>query len=662
MQAHVLLATALVCLSSVPCATGQAFVDVTEQVGVNSIHTAWIDLGGGLAWFDFDGDGDDDLYTTGGMEEDRLYMNNSDGTFTVVPDPVIAYETSIRTTTGVVTGDLDNDGFREILVTTTNAGIGVNMQRNLLFYNNGDGTFQEIGESAGLDALAKATASNLVDINQDGLLDIFIGNYVSQNGLLTDEQGNIIGFSHTCYPDELYLNNGDLTFTLMQDDWWDENTGCTLASIGIDLDHNGSTELMVINDFGEWVVPNRVYQLAPEGLALQDIAPEKGLDIGIYGMGVAAADVNQDLELDYYVTNLGSNALLIHQADGTFSEHAEDLGVSSEFAGDGLAVGWGTFFFDFNNDSWPDLYVCNGYIAAADWLDNDFYQNNEFYRNLQGSGFQLLEEPIVPDNHYRSRGGAWSDFNEDGRPDFAVANLFTGFEVSPERFRVYQNIYDSGNDFLKVNLRGVTCNRDAFGSRVEVFTKNGVFMQALHSGSSHNSQNTSTLHFGLGPAAVIDSMLVHWPTGDTQPVYGLNPSSKSLVVQDTTSAVTDSIHYENWIVSLPARDGYLEMDFDKSLVVQADLPHDALQFASVFPNPVSSALSMQLRLKAAAPLSLDLFDLSGRLVHHLWAGPLPEGRSELVFDRPCHVPSGSFLLRATLGGATRTWRLHFADL
>jgi hypothetical protein len=207
-------------------AQGQVFEEVAEDAGIDFAFGAMNLMGGGLTWIDFDNDTREDLYITGGNNKDALYKNNGDGTFTEVPG---FFETDLPNTMGVIAGDIDNDGFRDLFVTTWNAGLSPVWQPNLLFRNNGDGTFEEIAEPAGLTDAKFALSATFLDANLDGYLDIYVGNYISQSVVIYDDQNNPIGFDHICLLDDLYLNNGDLTFTNATESMEAENMGCTLV-------------------------------------------------------------------------------------------------------------------------------------------------------------------------------------------------------------------------------------------------------------------------------------------------------------------------------------------------------------------------------------------------------------------------------------------------
>ena len=162
-------------------------------------------IGGGVAFFDYDGDGDEDYYFTGGINADQLYRNEGDGTFTNVSEGIGLDATATYFTVGVTTGDIDNDGFREIFVTTFGFSNSFSpFRRDLLFKNNGDGTFTEIGALANISSVARSVSATFVDHDQDGFLDIYIVNYVDRVRFVFGSDGEIDGFDHDCFENFFY--------------------------------------------------------------------------------------------------------------------------------------------------------------------------------------------------------------------------------------------------------------------------------------------------------------------------------------------------------------------------------------------------------------------------------------------------------------------------
>lgn len=273
------------CVTSPTLFAQLAFSDQATAAGISHESIVPFYVGGGVAFFDYNNDGYEDIYLTGGMNSDKLYRNNGDGSFTdvsVAAGIVNATQNSI--TLGVTTGDLDNDGDREILVTTEET-YGL-----ILFKNNGNGTFNNIANIAGLALAAYGSyTASFGDYNEDGFLDIYIANYVDEIDFHYDTLGEINGFAHTCFPNYLYLNNGNLTFTERAAIEAVADTGCTLSVSFTDYDSDGDVDIFSVNDFGEDIIPNQMYQ--NNAGTFSNVSSSTSIDTpGIYGMGLAIGD------------------------------------------------------------------------------------------------------------------------------------------------------------------------------------------------------------------------------------------------------------------------------------------------------------------------------------------------------------------------------------
>ncbi|NNE54667.1 MAG: VCBS repeat-containing protein, partial [Flavobacteriales bacterium] len=288
---------------------GQGFVEISGEVGIEHLHSATAYMGGGCAWLDFNNDGWEDLYVTGGLISDRLYRNNGDGSFSDVTAGSGLEFTELANTMGVCTGDVDRDGNEDIFVITWRSTTNSQLAPSMLFINQGNGLFFEQAEEMGITEAAYSVGGSMIDVNGDGWLDLYSGNYVATPGFLY-EDGAVVGFDHECYEDWIYINNQDGTFTEMAAELNATNDGCTLAVAGTNYDRDEDVDLMIINDFGQWVLPNQLFEYQNGGDTLINISAQTAVDVGLYGMGVAVGDYDEDLDLDYYVTNLGRNVLL----------------------------------------------------------------------------------------------------------------------------------------------------------------------------------------------------------------------------------------------------------------------------------------------------------------------------------------------------------------
>jgi len=256
-------------------------------------------MGGGVVVFDFNNDGWEDLFLTGGVARDKLLIGNGKLEF---EDASVAlpYFPNTLETSGAISGDFNNDGFKDLFITTFDEE-----RPNVLLMNDGDGGFQDLSVEAGIRQPAQSIGGTLIDYNLDGFVDIYVNNYIEHFEFLRDSTNTIVGYDHIAQGNFLYRNNQDGTFTEVSEELNAKGQGCTLASLGFLYD--GIPAIYIANDFGEWVYPNEllVYD-ADEGQFINK-AEEENLSAAIYGMGIALGDVGNDLDLDIYTTNLGRN-------------------------------------------------------------------------------------------------------------------------------------------------------------------------------------------------------------------------------------------------------------------------------------------------------------------------------------------------------------------
>lgn len=499
-------------------AQAQFFQEVAQAAGIDFIFDQFGGFGGGAAWFDYNSDGWEDLYMTGGRAMDRLYQNNGDGTFTDVTVQAGLSVTANYYTTSVVTGDVNNDGHRELFIGTWNDSGFTQLERSLFFRNNGNGTFEEIGVSAQITHALRATGAAFLDFDGDRLLDLYVINYLDESAFLYDDQGQINGYAHSCYPNLFYRNNGDWTFTEMGEALGLAHTGCALAVIPTDYDQNGDVDIYIANDFGAWVQPNVLFRNLGDGSGFEDLSMSSGMDIGIYGMGIAVGDYDLDQDWDYYVTNIGRNVLLQNDGSGHFQDVTTMANVENATTSDANTTGWGTVFMDYDLDTYEDLFVANGYILSAPFNPTSQFDPNKAYRNNGNGVFTDVSNTLGFNSTNIARGLAYADYDRDGDADICVPAI-TGLGILGGKSLLYKNNFPTANKWLQVSLTGTDCNRDAFGSIIRVYIGNKVLTREIQGGSSHASQNTSIAHFGLGTAAQVDSIKIDWLGGDSE-TYG----------------------------------------------------------------------------------------------------------------------------------------------
>ncbi len=507
---------------------GVTFEDVSDLLGSYS-RTATATAGiGGIAWLDYDQDGDLDLYVTNGEgAANGLFRNNGDGTFTDVS--VAAGVDNRLGNTGVVVGDIDNDGFPDIFLTGEGRIAGPTQTPTRMYHNNGDGTFTDITTTSGLIGSDSAAAAAMGDINNDGYLDIFI----ASPGHIPFATGPGTGTSDE---NKLYLNNGDLTFTditasagvggLYIDSFGDTvSDGACVVSFS-DHNNDGLPDIFVGNcngffspniDTPPLVVrptPLNLYQNNGDG-TFTDIAISAGLNLPGLWMGLAFGDYDNDGDLDLFVTSMGTaaqglypHALFRNNGDGTYTEVAAEVGITnSEFS-------WGTTFADFDNNGGLDLYQVGalplfGMIGPGAANPGRLYFNDGNGRFTEDSAATGIDLSLK----YTS-GLAQADYNNDGFIDIAV--MTAPFSAGPltvvsEDLVLLRN-QGNDNNWITVRLIGTTSNRDGIGAIIKAKTGNKKQIREVRAGSSFASSESPWPTFGLGEHSQA-KIVVTWPSG-----------------------------------------------------------------------------------------------------------------------------------------------------
>ncbi len=515
------------------------FVDVTHAAGIDKFHhrsgtpekrTILETPGSGVALLDYDNDGWLDIYLLNGSTfpalkgkeappRAMLLHNNHDGTFTDVTEKAgVANE---RWGFGVAVGDYDNDGWPDIYVS--------NFGKNRLYHNNHDGTFTDVAERAGVTLGGWSTGATWGDYDHDGFLDLFVPGYakfdpdhppVSGKGGLPPGFCNFRGIEVMCGPrglpgegDHLFHNNGDGTFTdvSVKAGVSDPKGYYGFASVFVDVDDDGWVDLAVANDS----VPKYLYRNRHDG-TFEDISYISGFALNDEGreqasMGIAVGDYNRDGKVDFYITNFSDdyNTLYRNDGDGNFSDVTARAGIATVTL---PFLSWGTGFLDYDNDGLLDIFTANSHVYPGvdkqDW-GTTWAQRPLLFRNLDGAKFQ--EVPPATNSGLAvvitARGAAFGDLFNDGHIDVVINNI----DSTPTLLR---NVVKNSNHWVTLKLiGGPKSPRDAIGAKAFV-TAGGVRQRGdVFSGGSYASSSDQRLHFGLGSAAKVDKVEIHWPSG-----------------------------------------------------------------------------------------------------------------------------------------------------
>jgi hypothetical protein len=609
-------------LGSTAFCSAQVFSEQGAAIGFDHSFRARAVMGGGAAFFDYDNDGDEDIYVTGGYNQDEVFRNNGDGTFSRVTGDIGLGITIQYNTMGVATGDIDNNGYRDVFVATWDRSAGAELpdSRSLLFYNNGDGTFTEIGEQAGITHEAFAMGAAFLDYNRDGFLDVYVMNHILEPNFVTGEDGLLV-INHDCYPNFLYLNNGDLTFTEVATELGVDDYGCTIAAVPSDYDMDGDLDLYLANDFGDYLIPNVLYQNNFPEDSFSDVSEETGAGVPAFGMGIAAGDYDHDQDFDYYTTNIGRNILCENQG-GTFVDVTTFAGVENTTVPeeDNLnTTGWGTAFFDVDNDSWEDLYVANGRIPALPQHATAVNDPDKLYRNNGDKTFTDVSDAAgVSDPRY-VHGMAYADYDKDGDLDIVTVVLdeLDGYS------KFYVNETENDNHFIQFQLTGVESNRDAYGSRAWVYADDLVLVKEIYGGgASHASQHTSVLHFGLGEKDQVDSVRIEWTNGHVDMLVAPEVDQRHQVVE--------------------------------GVPVNVDSPDLPGLGVTVAPNPFDRHINLfAADALGSDPVTARLLSVDGRLLQEEMIQLSPQSQIEVEQE----LPAGLYLLELQSDGGRSVKKL-----
>jgi len=618
------------------------FEDATADYSVRQTHVNQAFLGGGAAFLDFNNDGWEDMVLTGGSEPDKLFLNIQGESFQEMEQPFIRFS-GTDISSAVVSGDLNNDGCIDLLIT--------NYSRNgydLLYQNNCDGTFTLIDYLDGLSSVTNSIGATLFDFNLDGLLDIYIIGHVQESIFIRDDENKIIGYDHVCGKNKLYINQGDFEFEDQTDTFNAEGLGCSLAVTVVPRPDTVGFGILIANDFGPFLVPNEFLVL--ENNHLEDLAPRYNLDKAIYGMGIGVGDIDNDSDLDLYITNLGEN--LLHVNDGThYVEKQMEWGVQNTNAPDGrLTTGWGTFFTDCDNDTDIDLYVANGTIQSPEFIGGTFIDPNRFYIN--DASAQLFVETdesfgISKLGANINRGAAKSDFDNDGDEDIVTAYInFIATTSEDLEYKIHKNVGIHNNNFLKIDLQPSRNAPGGFGALIKVYIDGSEYIKYKYSGGTHASQNSQIIHFGLGAATMVDSIEVRWRDQTTSKYYNissdqvirLGDESDNVEILGCTDPDSDNYNanadvswgckYQNTTTSI----------FDESTVNAFNL----------FPNPAYNGSSIRITLEFKSyqkQVQIGIFDLLGT---RLTSSDVDVYGKELISDISIDaLPAGIYIVNVT---------------
>lgn len=524
------------------------FEDANPRSGISFVHacgSAEKDYifevnGSGVALFDAEGDADLDIYFVNGSRlglkageprpRSALYRNDGDWRFTDVTDAAGAGDEGWGC--GAAAADVDNDGDVDLYVT--------HWGPNVLYLNRGDGTFERASASGAEDP-GMSTSASFGDFDGDGLVDLYVASYVEIDVQTAKRRGDPAcsykGVPIFCGPGGLvparhhvYRNLGGGKFEDATAAWGvsEAPPAYGLGTLVVDVNRDGFPDVVVAND------TQRNYCFLNErGRRFQEAGVYLGLaynDFGVAqaGMGLASGDARGLGRDDIFVTNFedDTNTLYLAESGGSYTEGTHPAGLG---AGGYPYLGWGTFFFDAENDGDLDIFVANGHVAPqADSMRSSpgYRQRNHLYLNDGAGRFTLCVSGCGPGLEAKksSRGAAFGDLDQDGDPDIVVSNI-------DEAPTLLENKSGAHNGWLEVRLRGGPSNRSAIGARVVIEAGGRRQERTIQSGMSYASQCELAARFGLGRSERIDSLRVEWPSGRSESFPPPQPRISILLVE-----------------------------------------------------------------------------------------------------------------------------------
>src|SRR5579862_1010108 len=495
-------------------ATAKSGIQFTHNFGSQKLGSLLESTGAGCVWFDYNNDGLPDLYVVSGkpLEDgmhpyplkqppavpphNHLYRNNGDGTFTDVTDQAGVAANIYGM--AAIAADYDNDAFVDLLAT----GYG----NAILYHNNGNGTFTDVTVKAGIHVEGWSISSTWLDYDRDGCVDLFVGRYVKfdpkyRNYYAADNYPGPLDYEGET--NQLYHNNCDGTFTdVSEKAGIAAFVGRTMGVTAADYDNDGWDDIYVANDRTE----NFLFHNKHDG-TFEEVANDTGTAFGQNGeatssMGPVFTDFEGRGVLDLWVTDGHYNRFLRNVGTQGFEDMGAANGISQANA---QYVSWGTGVYDFDNDGQPDILIFHGGLIHL------IPQEHTLFRGLGNGRFEDISEQAGDVLSVRTvaRGACFADYDNDGRVDAFLVNL--GAQGT-----LLHNVSQDGGHWIAVKLVGSKSNRDGIGARLEVTAGDKKWTAERVADTGYLSQDDARVHFGLGGVSAVDKITVRWPDGRAQ--------------------------------------------------------------------------------------------------------------------------------------------------
>ncbi|MGC8667807.1 MAG: CRTAC1 family protein [Chthonomonadales bacterium] len=506
--------------------TARAHLNFVHSIGEEQPTNIIEATGSGAAWLDYDGDGRMDLYLVTGVPKppftkgrapsfqphNRLFHNNGDGTFTDVTDR--AGVALGRFSLGATTADYDNDGHPDIFVACYDGP-------NALFHNNGDGTFTDVAKEAGVADRSCSVYGCFFDYDNDGRLDLYVVNYIifdPNYKYYYNPDGFPGPLAFEGQADVLYHNEGNGTFRNVTKSLGVYNpSGRGMGAVAFDYDEDGFMDLYVANDsMTKWLYHNE------RGRGFREVGARAGVALNVAGEGTASmmgtcADYDGDGRPDLFVPDNSFKSLFHNEGNGAFADLTAQSGIA---AAGGQYVTWGAGFLDVDNDGSPDLLLINGALHHL------WGQEALLLRNRGDGQFQDISADAGDffKTKFCGRGAAFADFLNDGNVGLCIVPLNAPAIL-------LQNTTGLHNNWIELQLVGARSNRDGIGAKIRVTASGHTQYAQRTGGGAFLSTNDPRIHFGLGKARKVDRIEIRWPSGRTQVLRDL-PVNRILTVQE----------------------------------------------------------------------------------------------------------------------------------
>ena len=482
------------------------FIDVASDLRMNKV-----DGGRGSAWGDYDNDGDLDIVAVGTYQPHALFRNNGDGTFTNTADE--AGIADPRGGWGSLFADYDNDGYLDLYITR---GGWSGAAENTLYHNNGDGTFTDVTDTAGVADPQSSFCAAWADYDNDGYLDLYIA-----DGVIGDGAANV-----------LYRNNGNGTFTNAAEAAGVADTGNSLGTAWGDYDKDGYIDLHVVN-FGQ---SNVLYRNNGDG-TFTDVTPTTGMNLPVTDAFVTFfLDVDNDADLDIFISNSGSfqafiagqitgsaphdsdrQVLYRNNGDGTFTDVTRESGLYHAFGAMGANFG------DINSDGYLDIYLATG-APQMGRLERD-----ALFRNNGDGTFTDATVALGLGNVGKGHGVTFGDIDTDGDIDIYVP--VGGAFIGDQWHNLFYQNTGTGNNYLNLKLVGVKSNRDGIGAKVTLRIRDDIIYREVSGGCGFGSTNSLPLEIGLGTHTKVDTLEIVWPSGQVDTHRNLSVNQRLVITE-----------------------------------------------------------------------------------------------------------------------------------